>query len=115
MRWRYTEERAKPDDPMIAAQRWKKERDAARGTIDSILEAIKGRRFKDDIGLSAETYVRYTLDTAGHLYHVEGYMEMAAERDRYKEALERIAYPDTFVQSQSRAARVAREALDEVA
>jgi hypothetical protein len=35
----------------------------------------------------------------------------AVERDRYREALKCIAYPETFIQSRSRLAVVAREAL----
>lgn len=79
--------------PCNDSSRLRKERDAARGTIDSIMEAIKGDRFKDGIGSTAEWYVRYTLGTAGHLYHVEGYMAVAAERDEWMERCRKLCDP----------------------
>lgn len=58
---------------------------ALRGTIDSILEAIKGDRFTDGL-VTAEQYVQHTLGTIGHLYHVQGFIDVVKERD---EAYER--------------------------
>lgn len=73
-----------------AVYEMRRERDAARGAIDSIMEAIKGDRFRDNLNQCAEDYVRYTLGTAGHLYHVEGYMEMVKERDTFRALCEQV-------------------------
>jgi hypothetical protein len=62
---------------------------ALRGTIDYIMEAIKGDRFSDGLQ-SADDYVRYSLGTAGCLYHVDGYMEMFESRARWIRAFNRL-------------------------
>lgn len=65
------------------------ERDAARGDLDFILNACRLESFTDGLQTAAD-YVRYSFGTAGRLYHVDGYMEVCKERDRYRRALEDI-------------------------
>lgn len=85
---------ANPDSPLVETYpetvvRLTRERDAAKGCIDSILSAIEGDRFTDGLQ-TAEQYVRYTLGTAGHLYHVEGFMDVVRERDAAKAELAQL-------------------------
>lgn len=98
-------------------RRLRRERDAARGTIDSIMEALGEGRFTDGLQ-TADAYVRHTLGTGGHLYHVESYMEICEERDRYREALEQIrrradGQVTQYARAREQVAEISRAALDE--
>jgi hypothetical protein len=39
--WRYHPERINPDDPIVAAERWRDERDQARQQRDQAIEALR--------------------------------------------------------------------------
>ena len=59
----------------------------AQATLDYVLDAIKGDRFKDAMGMTAEQYVEHALGQTALVYHRDGYAQMQAENDRLRGAL----------------------------